>query len=482
MSNAYVRLKQILPPTPVLVGRVTAHHADDTSTVELPTNEGSTAYAAGVAVGSTIRARGTTVAVGDKAFVRDGVIETRAPDEDAVEIVVGTVVALPTPLAFSGPISDQAGTVGAAFTLDLTPFWAGGTAPLTWSVAAGALPAGLALASSTGVVSGTPTVDGTFGGVVFRATDMLANYVDGNAVEFEVAAASAGLFVAVGSTVKTSSDGVTWASHTPPITAGWRGVAYGGGLFVAVNVMRQPDMVMTSPDGAAWTMRNGDTTQTGWKSIAYGNGVFVATRAVAGTQSVMSSPDGVNWTLRTHASFGPISAIAFGGGVFVAVASSGTNTQRVMTSVDGETWTIRTTPNLARTWTCAAYAQGKFVIGSASSVNPAYVLTSSDGTSWSSGIRPEPYDAWESLIESPSGGFVGVTLDGGYLIRSSDGITWTSDYGITVPGLGYLASDGTRLVWAGYASPFITTSDDGGLTWTTRDTGSSFGYVTFGSP
>ena len=389
-NNLFVKLRRLLPPSPVLIGTVLEiNTVDDTSTVELPTNQGINDYALGVGTGSRIRARGTFVPVGEKAFVRDGVIESRAPSDTPVEIEIGVVTPPPPP---------------------------------------------------------------------------------------------AGLFVAVGPTVKTSSDGVTWASHTPPITVGWRGVAYGGGLFVAVNVVRQPDMVMTSPDGAAWTMRNGDTTQTGWKSIAYGNGVFVATRAVAGTQSVMSSPDGVNWTLRTHASFGPISTVAFGGGVFVAVAWSGTNTQRVMTSVDGETWTIRTTPNLARTWTCAAYAQGKFVIGSASSVNPAYVLTSSDGTSWSSGIRPEPYDAWESLIESPSGGFVGVTLDGGYLIRSSDGITWTSDYGITVPGLGYLASDGTRLVWAGYASPFITTSDDGGLTWTMRDTGSSFGYVTFGSP
>jgi hypothetical protein len=37
----------------------------------------------------------------------------------------------------------------------------GGTAPYTWSVASGALPSGLVLSSSTGVVSGTPTASGT---------------------------------------------------------------------------------------------------------------------------------------------------------------------------------------------------------------------------------------------------------------------------------------------------------------------------------
>jgi len=38
---------------------------------------------------------------------------------------------------------------------------AGGTAPYTWSVTAGALPAGLTLAPATGVISGTPTTAGT---------------------------------------------------------------------------------------------------------------------------------------------------------------------------------------------------------------------------------------------------------------------------------------------------------------------------------
>jgi Putative Ig domain len=43
----------------------------------------------------------------------------------------------------------------------------GGTAPYSWSVTSGALPAGLSLASSSGVISGTPTTSGT---VRFTAT------------------------------------------------------------------------------------------------------------------------------------------------------------------------------------------------------------------------------------------------------------------------------------------------------------------------
>src|SRR5262249_28755576 len=51
-----------------------------------------------------------------------------------------------------------AATVGAAYTTTLTA--TGGTPPYSWSIASGTLPAGLTLAASTGVISGTPTTAG----------------------------------------------------------------------------------------------------------------------------------------------------------------------------------------------------------------------------------------------------------------------------------------------------------------------------------
>lgn len=51
------------------------------------------------------------------------------------------------------------GTVGSAYSRSIET--AGGTSPLEWNIEAGTLPAGLSLNSSTGLISGTPTVDGT---------------------------------------------------------------------------------------------------------------------------------------------------------------------------------------------------------------------------------------------------------------------------------------------------------------------------------
>lgn len=70
-----------------------------------------------------------------------------------------TIAAVASPLAITTPATLPAGTEGTAYSQTLAA--TGGTAPYTWSIGSGALPAGLGL-SNSGVISGTPTADGTF--------------------------------------------------------------------------------------------------------------------------------------------------------------------------------------------------------------------------------------------------------------------------------------------------------------------------------
>ena len=68
------------------------------------------------------------------------------------------------------PATYAVGTVGGAFAQNVVA--SGGTAPYTWAITAGTLPAGLNMATS-GVVSGTPTTaNGTGVSVSFTATDV----------------------------------------------------------------------------------------------------------------------------------------------------------------------------------------------------------------------------------------------------------------------------------------------------------------------
>ena len=73
--NIFRRLQELTPQPAVLIADVVAINADQTSTVQFPD-------------GSTLIVRGTTVAIGSPAFIRNGIVEGVAPSRTATVIEI----------------------------------------------------------------------------------------------------------------------------------------------------------------------------------------------------------------------------------------------------------------------------------------------------------------------------------------------------------------------------------------------------------
>lgn len=232
-----------------------------------------------------------------------------------------------------------------------------------------------------------------------------------------------GCFVAVGSVggasiISRSFGGEDATSIVYPGNA-VADVAYGNGVFVVT--CPSANKVYTSPDGAAWTLRNANFPSM---NIAFGNGVFVMTR-IGGTV-VAHSADGITWTNATTAATGPI---AFGNGVFA--------TTNGYASADGASWSAGTMPSASPgSWSAIASGNGRFVAVASGS---ALAATSSDGLSWTLRTLPESA-SWHDITFGEA--FVAVASDLGSCITSNDGIAWDSspiladNEGWTVVGFG----------------------------------------------
>lgn len=122
--------------------------------------------------------------------------------------------------------------------------------------------------------------------------------------------------------VYVSSDAYTWTQRNIPqnqgtSVAGWRDIAFGHGLFVAIAQYDTP-RVIVSADGQQWQTIS-DTTLFGADVIAFGLGMFVASNG----GSVYTSPDGVVWGGEQYLPGQADTDIIFADGMFVLVGSSG---------------------------------------------------------------------------------------------------------------------------------------------------------------
>ena len=217
-----------------------------------------------------------------------------------------------------------------------------------------------------------------------------------------------GLFVAVSDyndKVMTSPDGITWTARSAcGNDDGWMGITFANGLFVAVGTLN--DKVMTSPDGINWTARSSSYSCYG---VAYGNGLFVAVNANA-TRRAITSPDGITWTGRSVGGDNDIwKAVTYGNGLFVIVGDS---TDCVATSPDGINWTVRSACGNNDGWKAVTYGNGLFVaVGWGYANTPDKAMISFDGINWVARSVCGDNDGWTGVTYA-NGLFVAVSSYG----------------------------------------------------------------------
>jgi hypothetical protein len=202
--------------------------------------------------------------------------------------------------------------------------------------------------------------------------------------------------------------GFTWESVTVP-TGNWESVAYGNGIFVAVNrTINSTNAIMTSPDGLTWTLQTTPTGKT-FNSIVYGGGLFVVAGSanVASTSQIMTSTDGVAWTIQTHPSCIPQS-IAYGNGIYV-VLNALTNSDDSLVSSDGITWVLNSSVLPLNSLTIYFY-NGYFISG-VNTTSLGEIFYSTDGINWSS-TSTSVTGNWRSFSWASSGPVSGLYVIG----------------------------------------------------------------------
>jgi hypothetical protein len=261
-------------------GAVPSATQNFTLTVNAPpaiTSAATTTFITGRANTFTVTATGTpTPALGESGALPTGVTFDAAtgvlsgtpttPAHVAITFTATNGIGSPASQSFTLTVSLPplvvtttslpAGTVGVAYSQTLTA--TGGQSPYTWSLSSGALPAGLTLNASTGVISGSPTTAGT--------TDFTAKVTDADS-NTATGALSIGIATPVVAPTTLTLPVVDMAS-TPSGSGYWLvdaagdvapfGSAVTHGSLAGVRLNAPITRIVSTPDGGGYWLVGAD--------------------------------------------------------------------------------------------------------------------------------------------------------------------------------------------------------------------------------
>ena len=172
-----------------------------------------------------------------------------------------------------------------------------------------------------------------------------------------------------------TADGDTWASQNSQVNIDLEAVTWTGSQFVAAG---GNSTILTSPDGAAWTVRGTPPAVSGsLRGVAASSSVIVA---VGNNGAILTSPDGVSWTARPAGTSSSLEDVAWTGGQFVVVGTG----DNILTSVDGVSWLARSVGTSGVSffgttdWASTRLSAPLLVAGGSSGT----IVTSSNAASW----------------------------------------------------------------------------------------------------
>ena len=226
-------------------------------------------------------------------------------------------------------------------------------------------------------------------GITWRDSTTKGGISSGAAVAYGKDGTGAGLWVAVGPGIATSTDGTNWNAVPTASTSGFSsgsqgGIAYGKdnlgvGLWVACG--NGTNKIVTSRNGTDWSpaTSNGGIT-TGYrlayngvdKWVVCGDGSYLATSSNGTSFAAVPSANG--------GALGLLLDVAYGNGLWVAVGSGS-----IVYSSNGTNWTAASSRAGIYTGRGIAYGNGLWVVvGSdyVSSYQHALIAYSSNGIAW----------------------------------------------------------------------------------------------------
>lgn len=202
-------------------------------------------------------------------------------------------------------------TVGTSYNLSITA--SGGTAPYSYAITAGSLPAGLSLNTSTGTLSGTPTVAAMYSFTV-TATDSSTGsgpYTGARAYSGTVAAAAVPVVTAISPTSGSTTGGTT-VTITGTGFVGTTAVRFGATAATGFTVNGATQITAIAPAGTG-TIDVRVTTAGGTSATSVADQfTYIDTPTVSSLSPSVGHASGGSTVVITGSGFSGATAVTFG--------------------------------------------------------------------------------------------------------------------------------------------------------------------------